>query len=54
MLGLPGGGFPQQPEGRAARGDAEACGLEGVVGPQDSVGDCWRKDTMRRERQPGV
>lgn len=35
-------------------GDGEASGLEGVVGTQDSVGNCWKKDTRRRARQPGV
>lgn len=34
-------------------GDGQASGLEGVVGTQDSVGNCW-KDTRRRGRQPGV
>lgn len=32
----------------------EAPDLESMVGTRDSVGDCLRKDTTRRARQPGV
>lgn len=51
MLGLPEEAFPSTGWGRE---DGEAYDLEGVAGTQDSVGDCWRKDTACRGRQPGV